>query len=75
MAIEEIARKKYVEENPFQCPFCGSANITTTGDIEGDGLSSAWQSVVCNDCQKRWTDVYKLVDVEEDSVDGNEEES
>jgi formate dehydrogenase maturation protein FdhE len=54
-------KKAYLEASCI-CPFCGSRDIE--GDhIEVDG-QTAWQPITCNFCNKRWHDIYKLVDVE-----------
>ncbi len=45
------------------CPYCGSDSITGGSvDIEGSGAS---QELSCAECEKRWRDVYRLVNVEE----------
>jgi len=73
MTITEERRRDYVENNPHLCPFCQSKNITTTTDIEGDGVRAAWQLIKCHDCGRHWCDIYSLTDVEE-RVDFDEDE-
>jgi hypothetical protein len=48
--------------DPGHCPFCFRSNIT--GDaIEVDGQGS-FQEVICNDCNARWYDEYRLASIE-----------
>lgn len=49
-------------QNPNRCLFCGSGDITAYGlDPQDDG--SCHQNVICNACEKQWTDVLKVVAV------------
>lgn len=50
--------------SPSHCPHCESDDIV--GDaFEGD-FNIASQRVTCSKCGRRWVDVYRLVDVEDD---------
>lgn len=41
-----------------ECIFCGSDNITgDQWDLNGDQVS---QNIFCNDCEREWTDFYRL---------------
>lgn len=54
-------KAKYLA-SPSKCPYCGSADITGQQiDIES---RQATQPVTCNACEKQWTDIYTLIDVE-----------
>lgn len=56
-------RKAYLASCGTICPYCGNPDIEgVTIDIE-DGVAT--QAMSCNVCYKRWTDVYRLVDVKE----------
>jgi transposase-like protein len=46
-----------------RCPFCGSWNIG--GGMVDINIDGAQQHVICHACNKLWTDIYSLVDVEE----------
>ena len=50
--------------NPNQCPYCQSSNI------EGESMevdsNISWQRIICNECGKSWTDLYKLIGWEPD---------
>lgn len=60
--MNETQRKAYLEDSS-KCPFCQSYQIEGSSvEISND---RAYQTVSCNDCDKRWTDIYKLSDVEE----------
>lgn len=53
------AQVYYLANQGVRCPFCHSNNIEAgTGEINA---GDAFQKVVCNDCEKEWTDEYKLV--------------
>lgn len=47
------------------CPHCDSPNICGW-EWESDD-TEAWQKVECDDCGKRWHDVYNFVGYEEDN--------
>jgi transposase-like protein len=61
MPLSKEQKKDYILKGGVRCPFCSSSNITA-GAFEGE---AAGQRVECEDCHKKWCDVYKLVDVEE----------
>ena len=54
----------YLKSGGNKCLYCKSGEIATTQKVQTDS-QSAWQEVYCNDCNKYWNDVYKLVGVEE----------
>jgi len=56
-------QKKEYFENSHRCPYCSSTSIQAEW-MEIDG-SVAQQDIYCESCYKYWTDVYRLVDVEE----------
>lgn len=57
------SRKRSYLRHGSTCPYCGSNAITGDSvDIEGSG---AWQEVYCQECGRRWRDIYRLVNVEE----------
>lgn len=65
-------KKVYLKNVAVKCPYCGSGDITGSQiDVEGN---SAIQEVTCDNCDARWHDVYKLVDVLEDKAPENNED-
>ena len=60
--ITEEQRKYYLEHSGLRCPFCHSDNIES-GPLECD--QDPYSDIKCNACGKEWTDLYKLVDIEE----------
>ena len=50
-------------KNSGKCPYCKSDQIEG-GSIEIDG-ETAWQTVSCLNCDKKWNDIYRLANVEE----------
>ena len=49
---------EHVRANGGICPYCWSANLDWGGfDFEEDKF---FQKVVCQDCEKEWSDVYTL---------------
>ena len=56
-------RINYLESKGNYCPYCESEDIEA-GHFDFDG-NRCRQNVVCNDRRREWTDIYKLVDVEE----------
>ena len=59
--LSQKVKDRYVDHGGVRCPYCGSDDIEA-GAFEGDG---SYQNVVCHKCDKRWRDVYSLVDIEE----------
>ena len=57
-------KKNYISSGGNECPKCGSSEISPIYGFETDG-TSAWRAVECDECGKRWNDVYKLIDIEE----------
>ncbi len=55
--------EEYAKTGGGMCPFCGNGNLDGYSvEIE---TGKAWQRVDCNDCEKSWTDIYKLTSYEE----------
>lgn len=53
-----MSDEQYVALRGCRCPFCGSGNIEAeTPEADGD---DAWELVHCHDCDKDWTDLFKL---------------
>lgn len=62
MYLSEADKKKYLK-NPNHCPHCESDNIQGEGfNVRGYLVT---QYVMCNDCENDWTDIYKLINIEE----------
>lgn len=56
-------KNRYLKIGGIKCPYCGSDDIfTSVADIDG---TRAWQNNNCKGCEKEWTDVFALIDVEE----------
>jgi transposase-like protein len=47
--------------NPLRCPFCGSSNIHA-GEMT-PSLHDIYQSVLCERCNRQWTEMYVLTDI------------
>lgn len=60
MQLTNEQKEKYLK-SPGHCPHCGSTDISG-GPLEADG--DVWQVITCENCNAEWTDVYKLVAVE-----------
>jgi hypothetical protein len=58
-------KEEYVKDGYSKCPSpdCGS-EIIDGGFVEVDS-GHCHQNCVCNDCGREWTDIYKLVAIEE----------
>ena len=54
--------KWYLDHKGVRCPFCHSDDIQCS-TIGADG-NTAKAFVSCDSCNKHWTDVYELVDIE-----------
>lgn len=51
--------KKYMGSCGSTCPFCGSTSLISHDLIETD-MEVAYSDVVCEKCNKEWTDEYKI---------------
>ena len=71
MRNEEELNRKYLND-PDACPFCGSTHITA--DHADFGYDVAFRDVRCNDCEKVWTEEFKLTGITIDERDLEDEE-
>lgn len=55
--MDIMTQEEYLK-SPNQCPVCRSTHIAG-GHVDISG-GSAVQTVVCNDCDASWDDVYSL---------------
>lgn len=62
VAITSEQEKKYIASGGVVCPFCGGEDIG--GGFVNIEAGTAWQHVTCGECDRAWTDVYKLDRVE-----------
>lgn len=53
---------QYIANGSVHCPHCESQDIEGLGGLEIED-SIITQEVLCHSCNKRWTDIYRLVDV------------
>ena len=63
-ALTIVQKKEYKEANGGRCPICKSNDINMYDNFP-DGLYH-YEYVECLTCGARWTDTYKLIDVELD---------
>jgi len=54
--MDAETKKKYLASDGVRCPYCGSEDLTG-GPVEIDA-GIAMQDIVCDSCEKTWTDVY-----------------
>lgn len=62
--INHIMSKKKYPDTTSNCPHCDSPKISGW-EWEADG-TEAWQIIRCDDCGKRWHNVYNFAGYEED---------
>lgn len=56
-------REQYFEYDGLKCPYCTSKDIHT-GEAEVKG-KVVYQNNTCGKCNRLWTDVFTLTDVED----------
>ncbi len=61
--IDDSSREKYLND-PYHCVYCESSKIGVK-DISYTGYDCVSQTIVCQECEKAWDEVYRLVDIEE----------
>lgn len=57
----ELKKEQYIREGGVRCPYCASEDIEGTS-FESD-LDFSSQKITCNNCGKRWEDIYTLIDI------------
>jgi formate dehydrogenase maturation protein FdhE len=57
-----MTNKEYLSHSGNKCPFCGSHNISGR-EVQTD-CDYAWRKVDCNDCDKEWTENFKMTGYE-----------
>ena len=61
--MDEMQKTHYLAKDGLICPYCLSSDIEELGTSHH---SHQQRKVKCHNCNKRWQDVYALVDVLED---------
>ena len=61
MKLTEKKKQNYIDMDGNICPYCESSDIERGERNTGCGVHT--QATSCNECGKKWTDVYKLVSV------------
>ena len=64
MSLTEKQKQDYLKHSTL-CPYCGSNDISCIA-IQVDN-QSAWQDCECLSCNKSWTDIFTLTDIQESS--------
>ena len=64
--LTEEQKNKYLA-SPYICPYCGSGELSL-GKVTAD-MNRAAQNISCRQCKKRWSNIFKLTEVEEDKWD------
>ena len=62
MEITKEMEQEYLENGGQKCPVCKSENISAD-KTEIDG-SQGYANVDCRDCGATWTDIFKLVGID-----------
>lgn len=62
--MKKEQESKYIDNGGVKCPFCESDNITAHENPQFSGFG-IFQDIYCMDCEKEWTDEYKLIGIEE----------
>lgn len=55
----------YLETGKSFCPYpdCNGEDIVMRDHLDSDGTTEHWMEMTCNECQREFTDHYKLVGV------------
>lgn len=53
-----LTDQEYTDKGGLVCPYCGSTDIEAER-FEGEALE-VWSRVECNDCHRKWFDVYTM---------------
>jgi len=63
MRLTDQAKQAYLDSGGIHCPYCGSEQ--TEGRAVEIDAGKARQPMACLACNREWTDVYTLQDVQE----------
>ena len=61
--LTQDQKSKYLA-SPHRCPYCGSDELSL-GKAAAE-INRTVQSILCRQCKKRWTNIYTLMQLEED---------
>ncbi|WP_139117626.1 hypothetical protein [Endozoicomonas atrinae] len=62
--MNDQQKKEYIANRGRYCPYCGSSELSViAGDYHSTGQ---YYNAECDDCHKKWCEVYTLTDVEVD---------
>ena len=61
-----LTNEQYVKATGNICPFCSANNITAHQFTAGGDW--AYQSVTCDECEREWTDTYKLTGYDYETI-------
>ena len=64
MDIPKMTSEEYIADGGNKCPHCRSTNISGER-VETDDYS-AWRVIECEDCDKSWTEIFKMTSMEMD---------
>lgn len=70
-----VEDKEYLKKAGQICPFCKSHDISAGVDTHID-CTVAWNEVTCNECGKKWNDIFQLIgyeEIKEEENDGDNE--
>jgi hypothetical protein len=56
-----ISKGKYIKAKGLICPYCGAESIEG-GFIQVEA-GEAFQDMSCSQCEGKWQDIYRLVDL------------
>jgi len=59
-------KRAYIKGKGMTCPFCGAGHIQ--GGFVQIEAGKAFQEMSCTECERRWKDVYQLVDIVADET-------
>jgi formate dehydrogenase maturation protein FdhE len=63
-SLEGAKQAEYIKAS-YHCPYCGSDDLDARGAEFDDNYCT--RSIQCCSCKKEWTDIYRLVEIEEEN--------
>lgn len=63
--LSEEQKQTYLDRRGTKCPSCGSDDLEQKTDFSIGDDGYGWIEVSCIACHAEWSDVYKLVKVEQ----------
>ncbi len=72
--LTEEQKAKYLEKDGSECPYCGGTDLVPDpSEVFPDENNSRACIIECENCCKKWLEIYSLVKIQEINITEGEE--